>query len=130
MGGHDAGVSLGPVLELPAFPRAAVVGPFATRVRGSTTEVQLAPILVIRRVLPLMAFGVPSAGWQEHVVGAQIGGLFGTEPGVVHDREEGNEPWPAGLLGAHGVEERSRLAGVDDASPVHLARDLGRRPIE
>src|SRR5215470_13195992 len=75
MGGHDAGVSLGPVLELPAFPRAAVVGPFATRIRGSTTEVQLAPVLVIRRVLPLMAFGVPSAGWQEHVVGAQIGGF-------------------------------------------------------
>jgi hypothetical protein len=37
---------------------------------------------------------------------------------------------PAGLLGAYGIEQRPRLVGVDDASPIHLARDLGRRPLE
>ena len=61
MSGHDPDVALGPVLELPPLPRAAVVGPFAARIRGCTAEVQFAPVLVIRRVLPLAAFGVPYA---------------------------------------------------------------------
>src|SRR5215468_11693414 len=59
MGWHDASLTLGPVLELPAFPGAAVVGPFAARIGCSGAQMQLAPDLVVGWVLPLLAFGVP-----------------------------------------------------------------------
>jgi len=112
MGGHDPSVSLGPVLELPPLPRAAVVSPFAARIRGSAVEVQLAPVLVIQPVLLLLAALVPHLRRQDDVVGAQVDGFLGTEPGVVHDREEGDEPRPAGLLGAYGVEQELESAPI------------------
>ena len=33
----------------------------------------------------------------------------------MRDCEEGDEPAPAGLLGAYGIEQRPRLARVDHA---------------
>jgi hypothetical protein len=56
--------------------------------------------------------------------------FLGAQPCVVHHREECDEPRTARLLGAHCVQQCSRLAWVDDASPVHLAGYLGRRPFE
>jgi hypothetical protein len=55
VGRNDANVALGPVLELPAFPRAVVIGPLAAGVWCRTAQVQLTPVLVVGRVLPLLA---------------------------------------------------------------------------
>jgi hypothetical protein len=52
VGRHDAGVTLGPVLELPAFPGAAVVGPFTACIGRCGAQMQLAPVAVLGRVLP------------------------------------------------------------------------------
>lgn len=55
VGRDDAAVTLGPALELPAFPGAAVVGAFAARIGCSGPQMQLAPVAILGRVLPQLA---------------------------------------------------------------------------
>src|SRR6185437_15248866 len=40
---HDAGVALGPVLQLPLLPRSPVIGPLIARIRRCTANMQLTP---------------------------------------------------------------------------------------
>jgi hypothetical protein len=138
--GHDAGVALGPVLELPPLPQASVVGPFAARIWGGGAEVQFAPVLVLGWVLPLLVFGVPYPGREDQVVGAEVDGFLGAEPGVVHHREERDQPWPVGLLGLHSIEQARAWPGLtmdrrstwpETLGAVHLSIRTGfasRRP--
>lgn len=51
MGGHDPAVAFRPVLELPAFPRASVIGRVATGVGRGTPKVQLTPPVIVLCVL-------------------------------------------------------------------------------
>src|SRR5215472_10933103 len=92
VGRHYAAVSLSPVLELARFARASVVGPLAARIRRRAANVQLAPVVIVWRSLPLLALLVPASGRQDHVVPAEVDGFLGPKPGVVHHREEGNQP--------------------------------------
>src|SRR5690348_6183072 len=114
MRGHDTAVTLGPVLELPPLSWTAVVGPLTARIGRCAAYVQFALVVICGS----------ARRRQDHVVGHEIDSFLGTEPGVVHDREEGDEPRPAWLLGAHCLQQRSRLMRVHDAPPVHLAGNL------
>ena len=130
MSGHHADVSLRPVLELPPFPWATVISPLASRIGCCGAKVQLAPALRLWRILPLLTFLVPRLRRKDHVVLVQVDGFFGTQPRVVHHRQEGDEPWPAWLLGAPRVQQCPRLARIHHASPVNLAGYLRRGPLE
>jgi len=78
----------------------------------------------------IVVYVVSLRGGEDDVVRAEVDRFLRPQAGVVHDREECDEPRPAWLLGSHGLQECSRLPRVDDASPVHLAGDLGRGPLE
>jgi hypothetical protein len=91
---------------------------------------QLAPVLRLWGILPFLTFPVPHLRRKDHVVLVQVDGFLGAEPRVVHEREEGDESRPAWLLGARCVQQCSRLAWIRHASPVDLAGDLGRCPLE
>jgi hypothetical protein len=88
---YDAAVSFSPMLELPSLPRAAVVGPLAARIGRCAADVQLTPVFIVGSVRQR----------KNHVVRLKIDRFLGTEPGVVHHREERDQPRSARLLGAH-----------------------------
>jgi hypothetical protein len=82
MGRHDPSVTLGSVLQLPPLPRAPVISPLAARIGRCGAQMQLAPVAIVGRVLPQVAFGVPYPRRQDDVVGAEVDGFLGTQPGV------------------------------------------------
>ena len=119
---HDPAVTLGTVLELSALALTSVIGPVPACVGRSSAQVQLAPLVVMCMLWRLRR--------EEDIVRAEIDGFFRAQRGVVHHREECDQPWPTWVLGSHCLQERSRLPRVDDAAPVHLTRDLRRCPFE
>jgi hypothetical protein len=109
MGGHNAAVSLGPVLELPSLPRTPVVRPLAARVGRRAAEVQLAPILIVG--------SAPRR--QDHVLRSEVDRFLGAEPRVVQRREEGDEPRAARLLRSDCFQQCPCLVWVHNAAPVY-----------
>ena len=94
MGGHDAAVSLGPMLELPHLALAAIVGPLPARVGRRAANVKLTPVVIAVSIMRR----------QDHIVPAEVDRFLGTEPGVVHHREQGDQPRSAQPLGAHRLQ--------------------------
>ena len=99
---------------------AAIVGPLAARVGRRAANVEFAPVVIIASIMRR----------QDHIVPAEVDCFLGTEPGVVHDCEEGDQPRSAPLLSAHRLQQRSSLGWVHDAAPVHLTGDLGHCPLD
>ena len=130
VGRHDAGVALGPVLELPPLSRDCRRRSTRCLRRGLRCAGAARPSPGRPAAPATAGCPRPRSGREDQIVLAEVDGFLGTEPGVVHDREEGDEPWPAGLLGTDRGQQCSRLAWVHDASPVHLAGYLGRCPFE
>ncbi len=130
MGWHYSAVALGATLELSTLALPAIIGPVATRVGRGSTQVQLAPLVIILCVLqfPVVLFG--RLGRQDDVIRTQVDSFLRSEPGAIHQREEGDQPGPAWLLRSHRLQDCPRLLRVHDATPVHLAGDLWRGPLE
>jgi len=78
VGQHDAAIALGPVLQLSSFPRAPIVGPLAARIRRCAANVQLAPVLVVKRVEPLPAVLIPNLWRQDQVVRREVDRFLST----------------------------------------------------
>jgi hypothetical protein len=85
MGGHDTAVAICAVLELPPLTRTPVISPLAARVGCCITKVQLAPVVIVRGVMPFLTVFVPHLRWQHDVIMVEVDSFLRAKPCVVHD---------------------------------------------
>ena len=86
MGGHDAAVSLGPMLELSYLAHAAIVGPLAARVGRDAADVELVPVVIVVVIMRR----------QDHIVPAEVDRFLGGSPAYYITAKKATSRGPLG----------------------------------